>query len=160
MVSTRNIALNIFFDTDYTILGVDGSLRPHVEQLFQYIIDRNHRIYIWSGNGIRTKDMEKHSLTDFITNFYEKPVHDYWNNTSKLPEKDRPNMVIDDNLEIVAILGGIWVNQYYFPNKNDAEMLKVQEIIVEVESSGSSDDPRFRSEERRVGKECRSRWSP
>lgn len=144
MVSTRNIALNIFFDTDYTILGVDGSLRPHVEQLFQYIIDRNHRIYVWSGNGIRTKDMEKHNLTDFITNFYEKPVHDYWNNTSKLPEEDRPNMVIDDNLEIVAILGGIWVNQYYFPNKNDAEMLKVQEIIVEVESSGSSDDPRFR----------------
>ena len=88
--------------------------------------------------------MEKHNLTDFITNFYEKPVHDYWNNTSKLPEEDRPNMVIDDNLEIVAILGGIWVNQYYFPNKNDAEMLKVQEIIVEVESSGSSDDPRFR----------------
>ena len=145
MVSTRNIALNIFFDTDYTILGVDGSLRPHVKQLFQYIIDRNHRIYVWSGNGIRTKDMEKHNLTDFITNFYEKPVHDYWNNTSKLPEKDRPNMVIDDNLEIVAILGGIWVNQYYFPNKNDAEMLKVQEIIVEVESSGSSDDPRFRN---------------
>ena len=88
--------------------------------------------------------MEKHSLTDFITNFYEKPVHDYWNNTSKLPEEDRPNMVIDDNLEIVAILGGIWVNQYYFPNKNDAEMLKVQKIIIEVESSGSSDDPRFR----------------
>jgi hypothetical protein len=88
--------------------------------------------------------MEKHGLTDFVTNFYEKPVHDYWNNISKLLEEDRPNMVIDDNLEIVAILGGIWVNQYYFPNKNDTEMQKVREIIADVESSGSSDDPRFR----------------
>ena len=136
--------MNIFFDTDYTILGVDGSIRPHVEQLFEYIAGQKHQIYIWSGNGIRTKDIEKHGLSAFVTNYYEKPVHDYWNNTFKLPEEDRPNMVIDDNLEIVAVLGGIWVNQYYFPNTNDREMHKVKEIIAEVESSGSSNDPRFR----------------
>ena len=136
--------MNIFFDTDYTILGVDGSLRPQVEQLFQYLTDNDHNIYIWSGNGIRTKDIEKHGLTDFITGYFEKPVYAYWENTSKLPLIDRPDMVIDDSLEIVAILGGIWVNQYYFPNKSDREMEKVKEIIVEVELSGSSDDPRFR----------------
>ena len=137
--------MNIFFDTDYTILGVDGSLRPQVEQLFQYLKGKDHNIYIWSGNGLRTKDMAKHGLTDFITEYFEKPVYDYWENTSKLPLNHRPDMVIDDSLEIVAILGGIWVNQYYFPNNSDREMEKVKEIIVEVESSGSSDNPRFRS---------------
>ncbi len=53
-------------------------------------------------------------------------------------------MVIDDNLEIVATLGGIWVNQYYFPNKADIEMKAVKEIITEIELSGTSEDPRFR----------------
>tara|TARA_B100001245_G_scaffold155995_1_gene117070 strand:+ start:159 stop:581 length:423 start_codon:yes stop_codon:yes gene_type:complete len=136
--------LNIFFDTDYTILGVDGSLRPHVEELFHYLTRRDHNIYIWSGNGIRTRDIEKHQLSNFVTGYFEKPVHDYWANTSKLPTEDQPNMVIDDNLEIVAVLGGIWVNQYYFPNKADIEMKAVKEIIAEIELSGTSEDPRFR----------------
>jgi hypothetical protein len=99
--------LNIFFDTDYTILGVDGSLRPHVGELFRYLTHRGHNIYIWSGNGIRTKDIEKHRLFNFVTGYFEKPVHDHWANISRLPAGDHPNMVIDDNREIVAILGGI-----------------------------------------------------
>ena len=53
-------------------------------------------------------------------------------------------MVIDDNLEIVAVLGGIWVNQYYFPNKADIEMKVVKEIITEIELSGTSENTRFR----------------
>ena len=53
-------------------------------------------------------------------------------------------MVIDDNGEIVAILGGIWVNQYYFPNKTDIEMKAVKEIIKEIELSGTSENPWFR----------------
>ena len=136
--------MNIFFDTDYTILGVDGSLRPHVGELFQYLTHRGHSIYIWSGKGIRKKDIEKHSLSNFVKGYFEKPVHDYWANTSRLPTEDHPNMVIDDNLEIVATLGGIWVNQYYFPNKADIEMKAVKEIITEIELSGTSEDPRFR----------------
>ena len=136
--------MNIFFDTDYTILGVDGSLRPHVGELFQCLTHRGHNIYIWSGNGIRTKDIEKHRLSNFVTGYFEKPVHDYWAITSKLPSEDQPNMVIDDNLEIVAVLGGIWVNQYYFPNKTDIEMKVVKEIITEIELSGTSENTRFR----------------
>ncbi|PZC41682.1 MAG: hypothetical protein DK303_001381 [Chloroflexi bacterium] len=136
--------MNIFFDTDYTILGVDESLRPHLGELFQYLTHRGHSIYIWSGNGIRTKDIEKHRLSNFVKGYFEKPVHNYWANTSSLPTEDHPNMVIDDNLEIVATLGGIWVTQYYFPNKADIEMKAVKEIITDIELSGTSEDPRFR----------------
>jgi len=79
-----------------------------------------------------------------VKGYFEKPVHDYWANNSRLPTEDHRNMVIDDNLEIVATLGGIWVNQYYFPNKADIEMKAVKEIITEIELSGTSEDPRFR----------------
>ena len=37
---------------------------------------------------------------------------------------------------------------------------KVQEIIVEELGKDASEVTVLRSEERRVGKECRSRWSP
>ena len=40
------------------------------------------------------------------------------------------------------------------------QLLKAVEAKQAVAVSGLSQAPRSRSEERRVGKECRSRWSP
>ena len=45
--------MNIFFDVDYTILGLDNSLRPDTKETFQALLDEEHKIYIWSGMGER-----------------------------------------------------------------------------------------------------------
>ena len=37
---------------------------------------------------------------------------------------------------------------------------EIMEMAIPVELPRNELDPRLRSEERRVGKECRSRWSP
>ena len=43
--------MNIFFDVDYTILGLDNSLRPETKEVFQRLVDEGHLVYIWSGRG-------------------------------------------------------------------------------------------------------------
>ena len=47
--------MKIFFDVDYTILGLDDSLRPGTMETLQKIKDDGHEIYIWSGMGERWK---------------------------------------------------------------------------------------------------------
>jgi hypothetical protein len=57
--------------------------------------------------------------------------------------------VVDDHLEVVAALGGIWVRSYYFANASDDEMEHVYRIIAETAETGHSTDPRFRAPSRR-----------
>ena len=136
--------LNIYFDTDYTIIGVDGSLRPGVEKLFNNLMQSGDHIFIWSGNGIRWKDLDRHKLSHFVTECLEKPLANFKSATEGIPKNSKPDLVIDDNLEIVAALGGVWVNRYYFPNLEDNELDIVGEIIEEVKSRGISLNPRYR----------------
>ena len=136
--------MNIYFDTDYTIIAVDGSLRPGVTRLFSSLIDSGDQIFIWSGNGIRWKDIDRYNLRSFVTECLEKPVSNYRTEIEKIPETLKPDIVIDDNLEIVAALGGIWVNRYYFPSGDDFELDHVATVIKEIKSSGTSQDQRYR----------------
>ncbi|MCL0105587.1 hypothetical protein M1N90_02375 [Dehalococcoidia bacterium] len=137
--------MNIYFDTDYTIIAVDGSLRPGVTRLFSSLIDSGDQIFVWSGNGIRWKDIDRYNLRSFVTECMEKPVSNYMTAIEKIPEPLKPDIVIDDNLEIVAGLGGIWVNRYYFPSDDDCELDHVATVIEEIKSSGTSHDQRYRS---------------
>ncbi len=41
--------MNIFFDMDYTLLAVDGSLRPKVREVLQRLKDDGHQLYVWSA---------------------------------------------------------------------------------------------------------------
>ena len=61
--------LNIYFDCDYTILAMDGSLRPRTREVFSNLIEDEHKVFIWSGVGLRTKDMERLNLMDLISGF-------------------------------------------------------------------------------------------
>ena len=69
----------IFFDVDYTLLGVDGSLRPGARDVLARLRDDGYRIYVWSGNGIRWRDIRKHGLESLVEDCLEKPVADYVN---------------------------------------------------------------------------------
>ena len=137
--------MNIYFETDYTIIAVDGSLRPGVTRLFSGLIDSGDQILIWSGNGSRGKDIDRYNLRSFVTECLEKPVSNYKTEIEKIPETSKPDIVIDDNLEIVAALGGIWVNRYYFPSDDDFELDHVATVIEEIKSSGASQDQRYRA---------------
>ena len=134
---------NIFFDVDYTLLGVDGSLRPLAREILQQLVDDGHQLYIWSGNGIRWRDIRKHDLESLVIDCIEKPVSDYVNAVAIMDVK--PDLVVDDDLEIVAALGGVWARTYYFPNSRDRGMEDIYRVIQEWAQHGLSDDPQFRA---------------
>ena len=50
--------MNIYFDCDYTILAMDGSLRPGSMDVFRKLVCDGHHLYVWSGVWITTSDME------------------------------------------------------------------------------------------------------
>ena len=70
--------MNIFFDVDYTILGLDNSLRPDTREVFQRLVDEGHLVYIWSGQGERWEVVRKFELESFVSGVYEKPLSDYF----------------------------------------------------------------------------------
>ena len=64
--------MKIFFDVDYTILGLDDTLRPGTKETFQKLLDDQHEIFIWSGMGERWEVIEKHDLRPYVSGVYEK----------------------------------------------------------------------------------------
>ena len=137
--------MNIFFDVDYTILGLDDSLRPGTRETFQRLIDDGHRIYIWSGMGLRWEAVRKHKLEEFVTDVYEKPTHHFEERLSELEVPLTPDFVIDDYPEVVAAFGGVWVPPYFFARNKDEQMERIYTIITEYVRNGHSDDMQYRS---------------
>ena len=97
--------MKIFFDVDYTILGLDNSLRPQTKETFQALLDEDHQIYIWSGMGERWEVIEKHQLEPFVSGVFEKPTHHFHERLEELRVPFEPDFVIDDYPEVVAAFG-------------------------------------------------------
>ena len=136
--------MKIFFDVDYTILGLDDSLRPGTIETFQKLNDDGHEIYIWSGMGERWEVVRKHNLEPFIKGVYEKPTHHFHERLSELGVPFEPDFVIDDYPEVVAAFSGVWVPPYFFKRSVDQEMDRIYRIICEVLSTGGSEDRQYR----------------
>jgi hypothetical protein len=137
--------MNIFFDMDYTLLGVDGSLRPGAREVMERLSGDGHALYIWSGNGIRWLEVRRHGLEHLVSDCFEKPMDGYADAVELLGPQTRPDLVVDDHLEVPAALGGVWVRPYYFRDEADDEMERVYDIICEWVREGRSDAPRFRA---------------
>ena len=137
--------MNIFFDVDYTILGLDDSLRPGTRETFQRLIEDGHRIYIWSGVGLRWEVVRRHDLEEFVSGVFEKPIHHYEERLSELGVPMMPDFVIDDYPEVVAAFGGVWVPPYFFKRSPDAQMDRIYKIITEYVEQGRSDDGQYRA---------------
>ena len=101
--------MKIFFDVDYTILGLDDTLRPGTKETLQKLTDDNHQVYIWSGMGERWEVVERHQLTPLVSGVYEKPTHHFHERLEELAVPFEPDFVIDDYPEVVAAFGGVWV---------------------------------------------------
>ena len=122
--------MNIFFDCDYTIIAMNGGLRPGVRELFQRLKDDGHTIYVWSGMGIRWREVRKHGLDDLVTDCFHKPIFDYRNRMKTLGVTVEPDLVIDDYPDIVASLGGVRVKAYLYENPADREMERLYHLIT------------------------------
>ena len=137
--------MKIFFDVDYTILGLDDTLRPGTVDTFQKLLDDGHEIYIWSGMGERWEVIEKHELGRFVSGVYEKPTHHYHERLAELKVPVEPEFVIDDYPEIVAAFGGVWVPPYFFSRSVDHEMERIYRIIGDFLATGASEDRQYRA---------------
>ena len=137
--------MKIFFDVDYTILGLDDSLRPGTMETLQKIKDDGHEIYIWSGMGERWEVVKKHNLEPLISGVYEKPTHHFQERLEELGVPFEPDFVIDDYPEIVAAFSGVWVPPYFFKRSGDQEMDRIYQIIADVVATGSSEDRQYKA---------------
>ena len=135
--------MKIFFDVDYTILGLDNSLRPETKETFQALTDENHEVYIWSGMGERWEVVNKHELNPWVSGVYEKPTHHFHERLEELGVPFEPDFVIDDYPEVVAAFGGVWVPPYYYSGTRDTEMARIYKIAMQYAEKGSSDDSHF-----------------
>ena len=137
--------MKIFFDVDYTILGLDDTLRPGTMETLEQLREEGHEIYIWSGMGQRWEVVEKHKLTPLISGVYEKPTHHFHERLEELGVPFEPEFVIDDYPEVVAAFGGVWVPPYFFKRSFDQEMERIYRIVQDFIITGTSEDRQYRA---------------
>ena len=130
--------LNIYFDCDYTILAMDGSLRPRTREVFSNLIEDEHKVFIWSGVGLRTKDMERLNLMDLISGIFVKPIAEFEDGLDRFSVSPRPDFVIDDHREIVEFFGGVHIEPYYFRASEDVQMDDLYQCIADFSQTGNS----------------------
>jgi hypothetical protein len=117
--------VNVFFDIDYTILGMDGSLRPGTAEVFEQLVARGHDVYVWSGMGVRWEEVRRSGLEPFVKGVYRKPLTDYRAGLDICGVPVIPDFVIDDYPEIVRVFGGVFIKEYLSRHQPDEEMYAV-----------------------------------
>ena len=126
--------MRIFSDVDYTLIGVDGTLRSGTREAFQTLIDQGHEIYLWSTMGERHEIVAFHGLEDLVSGVYAKadcPIV--------------PDMVLDDYPEMVSKFGGIWTTPYFDVNYDDNIMDSVVGIVNDMTSVAGCHHPNYQA---------------
>ena len=136
--------MNIFFDVDYTLMAMDGTLRPHTKDIFKQLLIDRHKIFIWSGVGDRTSDVNRHGLSEYVSGVFVKPIADFEIGLKRFKVLPRPDFVIDDHREIVEYFGGVHIEPFYFKSSDDEHMNLLYAAIYSFESSGDSDHKGFK----------------
>ncbi|MEX2376236.1 MAG: HAD hydrolase family protein [Dehalococcoidia bacterium] len=136
--------LNVFFDVDFTLLSIDGSLRPGTRETFQRLIADGHRIFIWSGVGIRTTEIAEHELQHLVSDVFIKPQEDLEAGLTRFGVHTRPDFVVDDDARIVTNFGGMLVQPYYFSNTDDIEMDLIYLLVSRFAETGNPEHAAFR----------------
>ncbi len=142
--------MNIFFDVDYTIMGADGSLRQNTAETFRKLIDDGHKVFVWSGVGVRTAEVRRFGLADYVTKVFQKPLEDFEAALPGLGVFTPPDFIIDDHPEIVRYFGGFICRPYYFRSRQDTEMDEIYQTVCDVVQSGTSEHRAYRSGKRRA----------
>lgn len=126
---SRGGDVNIFFDFDYTLVAKDGSLRPGTHGVLARLRQESHRLFIWSGIGLRTEEAAEHDLLQFMDGVFQKPIEDFERGLIDLGITARPDAVVDDHSEIVRHFGGVVIRPYFWPDQGDKEMERVYQEL-------------------------------
>jgi hypothetical protein len=116
--------LNIFFDVDETLILGNGELRNHAREALEAIHAMGHRIYVWSGVGIRRWDMKRHGLHDLVSGYFVKPLHGYRARLDVFNVEPTPDFVVDDIKAVVDPFGGYHIRTDVTA-EDDHELLNV-----------------------------------
>ena len=123
--------MNIFFDCDFTLTGIDGRLRPYVREVFQRLQDEGHRIYIWSG--VRAPwDIYNNTdfgLKEYISGVYLKPLEDHHELLAVYNVPVIPDFCVDDNVGPVEAFGGHTVPPYIYVEEPDNHIWRAYETF-------------------------------
>lgn len=141
--------MNIFFDVDQTILGMDNSLRPGTRETMASLIDGGHQVNVWSGLGVRKDVVKRHKLNKLVSGVYHKPLYDHHQRLDELGVPMIPDFVVDDDPEVVVAFGGMWVPPF-FGGTVDREMERVFRAAMQFAQKGTSEDDHFRARDTEI----------
>jgi|TARA_Y100000996_G_scaffold415258_1_gene408995 FMN phosphatase YigB (HAD superfamily) len=126
--------LNVFFDVDNTLIMWDGKLRNHAKEVFEQLQADGHKIFVWSGVGIRRWDMRRHKLDEYVEDYFLKPLQDHHEGLKTFDVHTFPDFVIDDHKSVVDAFEGYHISDMADPD--DRELLDVLEAINKMASEG------------------------
>ena len=135
--------LNVFFDVDFTILSIEGDLRNGTREAFTKLVADGHRVFIWSGVGMRTDEIHANGLHDLVSGIYVKPIEDFEAGLRQFEVNVHPDLVVDDMWPIVNNFGGIHCMPFYYPSETDREMELIYQLIDEYARVGHANHPSF-----------------
>jgi hypothetical protein len=134
--------VNVFFDVDGTLIcAEDGTLRPFAADVFALLRNGGHKIYVWSGAGIRREDVSRHGLAHFVSDFFTKPTSDHRNALTQLQVLAEPEFVIDDHEEVVRAFGGYTVTNYASYDPFDRGLLHAYAAFERFLADRTPDSP-------------------
>jgi len=120
--------MRIFFDVDLTLLSENGELRPGAREVLQRLAANGHRLYLWSGNGIRWSFVDQYGLRDLVAGCLYKPLYDA-RSALKRQGVEPPDFCVDDYPEILEEFRGILVTPYGQEDPADREMERVYQAV-------------------------------
>ena len=136
--------MNVFFDCDYTILSSDQKLRRSTREVFRRLVEDDHRVFLWSGEGARWAVARDHDLERYLSGVFAKPLQDFNAGLKRLHIPVVPDFVIDDYPAIVRHFGGYLIPEFYFSKQdNDDEMETVHQVVTELAATGQASHPRW-----------------
>ena len=139
------LTLNVFFDVDFTLIGLDATLRPGTESAFRRLVSDGHRIFVWSGHGIREGEIQSHGLNEYVTAFFIKPQEDFRASLARFGVGVLPDLVVDDDVRLVNAFGGVLVDPYYYPGRDDGGMDVVYEVVRGLAQDDAAGHELYRS---------------
>ena len=133
--------MNVFFDCDFTLTGIDGRLRPYVPEVFQRLRDEGHQVYIWSGVRVPWDIYRNFGLQDYINGVYIKPLEDHHFSLGLFKIPVKPDFVVDDNVGPVEAFGGHVVPPYIYVDEPDNHIWRAYESFqIFLSQSAASED--------------------
>jgi len=121
--------MNVFFDTDFTLVGSNAQLRPGVRECFQKLTEDGHKVYVWSGVRAPWEIANYFRLGEFISGIFLKPLSNHHDELIFLGIPVTPDFCVDDNTSIIDVFGGYQIPPYVFTEVPDDHMWRVYEAV-------------------------------